>query len=199
MIYAIARKPLALIEIGTSAGLQLLWDQYSYCYDGSHRYGNQQSELVITAELRDDNAPFLLEYSPPVSTRVGVDLHVNNLNEPDDYLWLRALIWPEHTDRLARFDQAAASIKRQPLTLIEGNGVALLPDLAASIRQESALCVFHTHVANQFSPQDKTALEAHIQKLGGERDVFHLYKCEFKKFGFQHREGWMKQGMRIGA
>jgi hypothetical protein len=32
-IYEKVKKPLALIEIGTSAGLQLLWDKYSYSYD----------------------------------------------------------------------------------------------------------------------------------------------------------------------
>ncbi|WP_245946834.1 DUF2332 domain-containing protein [Paenibacillus cellulosilyticus] len=175
VIYAIARKPLALIEIGTSAGLQLLWDQYGYCYDDNHIYGNKQSDLVITAEVRGDNAPFLLEHSPPVTTRIGIDLHVNNLSEADDYQWLRALIWPENTDRIKRFEQAAAYSKRQPPTFIEGNGVALLPELATSISQNSALCIFHIHAANQFSQQDKAELEAHIQRLGKERDVYHLY------------------------
>lgn len=175
MIHAIARKPLALIEIGTSAGLQLLWDQYGYCYDGNRTYGNRQSDLVITAEIRGDQVPFLLENSPPVTTRVGVDLHVNDLSDPDDYLWLRALIWPEQQERIERFDQAAKRVKQHAPRLIEGNGVTLLPDIAASISKESALCVFHTHVANQFTTQDKAALEAHIQKLGGEREVFHLY------------------------
>ncbi|GMK40181.1 hypothetical protein PCCS19_32360 [Paenibacillus sp. CCS19] len=175
MIYELARKPLALIEIGTSAGLQLLWDRYSYCYDGRQKYGNEQSELVITGEIRGDNVPPMLASSPPVISRVGVDLHVNNLNDSDDYLWLRALIWPEHQERIVRFDQAAAQVKEHRPHLVEGNGVELLPGIAASVSRESALCVFHTHVANQFSPQDKAALEAHIQKLGGERDVYHLY------------------------
>lgn len=174
-IYAMARKPLALIEIGTSAGLQLLWDQYGYNYGDRQMYGNKQSDFVIPSEIRGEHVPFLSEHSPPVSERIGLDLHVNNLSDPDDYLWLRALIWPEHTDRLNRFDQAAAHIKRERPTLIEGNGVALLPDITAKISEESALCVFHTHVANQFSSQDKAALEAYIQKLGGERDVFHMY------------------------
>ena len=55
--------------------------------------------------------PQLLKESPPVVERIGLDLHVNDLHSDEDYLWLRALIWPEHKERLELFDQAASLVK----------------------------------------------------------------------------------------
>ncbi|TFE23066.1 DUF2332 domain-containing protein [Cohnella luojiensis] len=174
-IHKISQKPLALIEIGTSAGLQLLWDKYSYSYKSNKKYGNEQSALEITAEIRGDNIPFLLEHSPPVTSRIGVDLHINDLNDPEDFLWLKALIWPEHKERISYFEKAALCLEKQPLELVEEDGVSLLPNIASKITKDSTICVFHTHVANQIPHEAKIKLSEHIQNLGEERDVFHLY------------------------
>ncbi|SDN95413.1 hypothetical protein SAMN04487897_106111 [Paenibacillus sp. yr247] len=174
-IYKITKKPLALIEIGTSAGLQLLWDKYSYSYNSNKKYGNDQSALEITAEIRGDKIPFLFEHCPPVTSRIGLDLHVNDLNDPEDYLWLKALIWPEHKERISYFEKAALCLEKQPLELIKGDGIALLPNMVSKITKDSTICVFHTHVANQISNEAKIKLSEYIQYLGEERDVFHLY------------------------
>lgn len=95
-IYENIRKPLALIEIGTSAGLQLIWDQYGYSYGSGVVYGNPAGEVRIAAAIigGGDTAPPLLPHSPPVTARIGVDLHINQLSDPEDRRWLRALIWP---------------------------------------------------------------------------------------------------------
>lgn len=174
-IYSLAKKPLALIEIGTSAGLQLLWDKYCYSYKSNEKYGDGLSALEITAEIRGDNNPLLLKCSPPVTSRIGLDLHVNDLNDPEDYLWLKALIWPEQNERISFFEKAALCFQKQHLELIEGDGVSLLPNIVSKISEESTICVFHTHVANQIPLENKRVLSEHIQNLGKERDVFHLY------------------------
>lgn len=103
-IFNKVNKPLALIEIGTSAGLQLFWDQYRYSYGTEEVYGNTQSNVHLQSEIKGEKKPSFLKQSPPVMERIGLDLHVNNLNDEEDYLWLRALIWPEHKERLELFD-----------------------------------------------------------------------------------------------
>ncbi|MGI2293266.1 DUF2332 domain-containing protein [Paenibacillus sp. GXUN7292] len=175
-IYEKTNMPLALIEIGTSAGLQLLWDKYGYFYNsGNQIYGNNLAQLIIESKFDETGLPFLLKESPPVNTRIGLDLHVNDLNNADDYLWLKSLIWPEHTERFATFEKACHRLKQQSLKLIEGNGVKLLTEMASTIPRDSVLCVFHTHVANQMPEDDKYELIEHIKKLGDERAIFHLY------------------------
>ncbi|WP_459502702.1 DUF2332 domain-containing protein [Bacillus sp. C1] len=168
-------KPLALIEIGTSAGLQLLWDQYSYSYGTGEVYGNIDSNVHLTSEIKGDNKPFFLQESPPVTERIGLDLHINDVSNEEDYLWLRALIWPEHKERLEMFDHAAAYVKEQSVKLIEGDGVALLSEIAEQIPEDSVICIFHTHVANQIPENIKRELIEKVKEIGAKRDVFHLY------------------------
>src|SRR5690625_2787487 len=119
-MYEEVQKPLALIEIGTSAGLQLLWDKYSYTYGSEEIYGNHNSTVHITSEIKTEPSPLLLNTIPPVSTRIGLDLHVNELHDSEDFLWLNALIWPEHKQRRELFARAADYVKSSQLNLIEG-------------------------------------------------------------------------------
>ncbi|PGS41454.1 hypothetical protein COC58_14155 [Bacillus cereus] len=168
-------KPLALIEIGTSAGLQLFWDQYCYSYGTEKVYGNINSKAQLKSEIKGENQPFLLQQSPPVTERIGLDLHINDLNDEEDYLWLRSLIWPEHKERLEMFDHAATYLKEQSVKLIEGDGVSLLSEIEEQIPEDSVICVFHTHVANQIPESEKHKLVKQIKEIGAKRDVFHLY------------------------
>ncbi|PEP22181.1 hypothetical protein CN582_03405 [Bacillus wiedmannii] len=174
-IFNKVKKPLALIEIGTSSGLQLFWDQYSYSYGTDETYGNINSNVHLTSEIRGENVPHFLKESPSVAERIGLDLHVNDLHSNEDYLWLRALIWPEHKERLEMFDQAASLVKNESVQLIEGDGVELLPSIIEQISKGAVICIFHTHVANQIPEQVKRKLEKQIQEIGAKRDVFHLY------------------------
>ncbi len=174
-IYNTVKKPLALIEIGSSSGLQLLWDQYSYTYGTDEVYGNRHSEVHISAEVRGGSAEMPKLTLPVVSFRKGIDLHINDLRDEEDTLWLNALIWPEHQERRDLLNKAAACMRKQPVSLIEGDGVSLLPKLTLEIPKEAVICVFHTHVANQISQEGKATLLEEIKKIGTERDIFHLY------------------------
>ncbi|WP_308639529.1 DUF2332 domain-containing protein [Paenibacillus silvisoli] len=173
-IHQLTTKPLALVEIGTSAGLQLLWDQYKYSYNGMDGcFGNQQSDFVMEATIRGTNRPILLRESPPVASRLGIDLHVNRLQNKEDRMWLKALIWPEHTQRRNHFNAAARLFQQQDVQLIQGDGIAYLDQIEAD--SANALCIFHTHVANQLTKDAKKRLFDGIHRLGETRDVFHLY------------------------
>lgn len=177
-IYETTNKPLALIEIGTSAGFQLLWDQYKYSYGSDKIYGNKNSEVHLTADIRNGIPTFHHE-APPVSYRIGTDLHINHVSDKNDYLWLMALIWPEHHERRRMFRNVAHMVKKSKLELIQGNGIALISKISERIKADSTICIFHTHVANQFSHEDKLRLLEKIQSISERRDVFHLYNNMF--------------------
>lgn len=175
-MYEQVKKPLSLIEIGTSAGLQLFWDKYSYSYKTTKEiYGDPDSAVHITSEIKAEELPLLLKTAPPVSTRIGIDLHVIDVTNEDDYLWLKALIWPEHKQRRQLFIDAARNITDNALELIEGDGISLLPEIVNNIQDDSVICIFHTHVANQLPQEAKKQLMDTITKIGRTRDIFHLY------------------------
>ncbi|WP_114571303.1 DUF2332 domain-containing protein [Exiguobacterium flavidum] len=175
LVHRLTNKPLGLIEIGTSAGLQLMWDRYAYTYGQRGSVGDQDARLRISSEIIGEATPRLPETAPPVSHRIGLDLNIVDLKDEDERLWLKALIWPEHEERLTLFERAARYIDEQPLQLVEGDGVHLLPAYASQVGEESALCIFHTHVANQMPLHVKKELLRTIEEIGREREVFHIY------------------------
>lgn len=174
-IYNKVKKPLSLVEIGTSAGLQLLWDRYSYSYGTNEFFGDLGSKVHLTAELRKGKVPLLFQSSPPVVSKIGIDLHVNDLSNSEDYLWLKSLIWPEHKERIELFEKAAQLFNENPIKLMEGDGVSLLGDVVKQIPLDSVVCIFHTHVANQIPNDLKKQLIENVKSIGAQRDVFHLY------------------------
>ncbi len=174
-VFEITKRPLALIEIGTSAGLQLLWDQYSYSYGTSEVFGNQNSKVHISSDIKGGSIPFLHGPPPPVASRIGIDLNVIDLSNDDDFLWLNSLIWPNHHERRSLFAKAANYVRESKLELIEGNGVGLLKDLAKNIATEHTICIFHTHVANQMPIETRRTLVESVKEIGQKREIFHIY------------------------
>ncbi|WP_112620037.1 DUF2332 family protein, partial [Micromonospora saelicesensis] len=101
-VLAALPQPLALLEVGASAGLCLYPDRYAYRY-GDHRVGS--GELVLDCAANGLVPPVGV---PQVVWRAGLDLNPLDVTDPDDVSWLDALIWPEHAHRRARLRAAAA-------------------------------------------------------------------------------------------
>ncbi|CEG27753.1 DUF2332 domain-containing protein [Bacillus sp. B-jedd] len=176
-IHEQAKRPLALIEIGTSAGFQLLWDHYEYHYGDGMVYGQESSEVKIHSEQKGILRPVFNSEIPSVTVRYGLDLHINDVTNDEDALWMKALIWPEHHDRRRLFDATVRCMEenRGKITFSEGDGIALLKEIADQVPKDSVIVVFHTHVANQMSAEMKQKLLGTIEQIAGTQDIFHLY------------------------
>lgn len=164
--------PLSLVEIGASAGLNLLWDRYGYDYGEGRRYGNASAIVQLACEPRGGALPSIPEPFPDIALRVGIDLSPIDLSDPEAILWLRALIWPEHSERVEILKGAIEIARRDPPTLFAGDALDLLPEVLDSAPGDSALCVFHTHTVNQFSAEAKERLSSIIDEHGSKRDLF---------------------------
>jgi hypothetical protein len=168
-------KPLALVEIGTSAGLNLLWDQYRYSYGDSNVYGDLSSPVHVTSSFRGDIPTVLSAPLPTISHRIGLDLNIVDTSIPDQADWLRALVWPEHHERRSLMNAALDRRKAIRLDLRAGNGFSMFKNIADEISDESLLCVYHTHVANQISEQARESFLKTIAELGARRDLVHVF------------------------
>lgn len=139
-VLAALPQPLALLEVGASAGLCLYPDRYSY------RYGDQvvgAGEPVLECALAGVRAPSSV---PEVVWRAGLDINPLDVADPADVAWLEALIWPEHEHRRARLRSAAAVAAADPPLLVEGDLVDDLPALAARAPAGATLVVLHSSV-----------------------------------------------------
>ncbi|MEV7328520.1 DUF2332 domain-containing protein [Micromonospora sp. NPDC093244] len=160
-VLAALPQPLALLEVGASAGLCLYPDRYAYRY-GEHRVGSGEPVLECAA---DGFAP--PERVPEVVWRAGLDLNPLDVTDPDDVSWLDALIWPEHAHRRARLRAAAAVAAADPPLLVRGDLVDDLPALAARAPADATLVVFHTSVLYQVPAARREAFVRLVRGLPG--------------------------------
>jgi hypothetical protein len=167
-------RPLALIEVGASAGLNLLFDRYSYDYGAGQSAGDLRSPIQFTCTLRGEVRPPIPVSIPPVAARVGLDLHPIHADDPEAIRWLRALVWPEHPARAALLQQVLALAQREPPPLIAGDALTVLPQAVAHAPREAVLCVFHTATLAHFPPEARERFRALIQELARQRDLFWL-------------------------
>ncbi|CAM5215612.1 hypothetical protein UACE39S_02507 [Ureibacillus acetophenoni] len=178
-IYKKHGKPLALIEIGTSAGLQLGVDQYNYLYNEEIEVTNSPFALRIESKNLGDPLPDSIYSSPIVKTRIGADLNPINLKDEHELKWIQALIWPEHHERREMLTQAAKVINDLDIEFVRGDAIAHLEDLCASISEEEQIVVFHTHVANQIPRQGREELIAKLVSVSKGRPIYHCYNNMF--------------------
>ncbi|HKF59978.1 MAG TPA: DUF2332 domain-containing protein [Dongiaceae bacterium] len=83
--------PLALYEIGASAGLNLCWDRFAYRL-GAHRWAGTDPALTLTADWR--GPPPRLDMRPIVASRQACDRRPIRLAEPEARLCLQAMSGP---------------------------------------------------------------------------------------------------------
>jgi len=175
-IAAQVRAPLSLIEIGPSAGLNLIWDSYGVNYRKDAAIVakvNQAAALVIEAELKGERLP-PSGPAPEIGARIGLELNPVNLADADDRDWLRALIWPDQAARLKRLDSAIALFMTHQPPIRAGDALALLPDALAAVPRGHVACVYHTIAVYQFSREMKQALEDILTVAGLWRPVWRL-------------------------
>jgi hypothetical protein len=167
-------RALALVEIGASAGLNLLWDSYSYAYGAAGSAGRPGSPVRLACAPLGKLPPPIPAQMPPVASRVGIDLHPIRLFDEDRIRWLRALIWPEHTDRAERLKEAVALARQDPPAVIEGSAVDLFSAAAEDAPADATLCVYHSFTLNQMARPVHDAMLAQFEEVSRRRPFYRV-------------------------
>jgi hypothetical protein len=166
-------RPLALLEVGASAGLNLLFDRYRYDYGAHGAVGPEGSPVVLAPRILA-GVPPVPDGMPSVAWRLGIDIQPLDPTDPDDCLWLRALVWPEHQEREVRLERALAVAAESPVPILAGNAVELLPEAAAQAPAQATLVIFHTNTLPYLSPAERERLSEQIAMLGARRDTLRI-------------------------
>jgi hypothetical protein len=160
---ALLPQPLALIEVGASAGLTLLVDRFSYDYDGRQVAGTDPAAPVLSC--RPLGPVPIPAQVPEVAWRAGLDLNPLDVWDADDIRWLNCLIWPGETGRRERLAAAIETARRDPPQMYRGD---LLTDLVTLARQAPAgatLVVYHSAVLAYVAPEQRRHFAATIRGL----------------------------------
>lgn len=157
LLPALARieGPLALIEVGASAGLCLLPDAYGY--DWGHQTLAPPARFAAMAPVlacaATRNTP-LPSRHPEIVWRAGLDLNPLDVSKDADVAWLEQLVWPEHHERLARL-RKAITVARSECPRVEAGDLRRdLPDLVAIAPRDATIVIFHTAVLSYVTEQN---------------------------------------------
>jgi len=164
-------EPVALIDLGCSAGLNLLVDRIHLTI-GTSELGDRESGVHVVTELRG-HAPRL--ELPRVSWRRGLDRAPLSAALDGDALWLLACQWPDDLERFERTRRALAAARAEPPVLEQGDVVDGLRGVVDHAPLEARVVLFHSWVAAYLSAPDQARLRAAIRALASERAVSWLW------------------------
>jgi hypothetical protein len=202
-IAAVEDRPLALLEVGASAGLALFPDRYSYEYDdgetvtrlGPVRSGEPRAGAGPGSPAGERPEPPVLRCRtagpvplpgtlPRVVWRAGIDQNPLDIRNPGDVAWLEALIWPEQEFRRERLRRAIAVARQDPPLLVAGDLNEQLSTLAARAPADAALVVFHSAVMGYLSADARARFRATMLSLA-QRQACHWLSNEGETVIFQ--------------
>jgi hypothetical protein len=172
------------VELGCSAGLNLLWDRYGYEY-AAGAWG-ASDKLSLAGEERGAVPAELLALRPVVRSRIGVDLAPPDLRTDEGVHLLKSFVWAGQEQRLADLDAAIEVWRRDPPEVVVGDLVDELPGLLARRRDDGVLLVWETAAlgylpAERYKQARAMLAEADCvfvrtgQPQGGSHDYYGLY------------------------
>jgi hypothetical protein len=174
---ALIPGPLALLEVGASAGLCLFPDRYSYSYDGGPHLDPLTGPSAVLLESTTTGGMPRPASLPQVAWRAGLDLRPLDVRDADDMLWLETLVWPEQHERRARLRAAIRIAADDPPLIVRGEAFELAalaeqaPDDATLVVITSAVLVYLPFAERMRFVELLRALEARWISLEGVRGL----------------------------
>src|SRR5256884_2969454 len=155
--------PLRVLEVGSSAGLNLRFDRYWYESDGTG-YGDAASPVRFAGLWADGQPPFGVPIT--IADRRGCDRDPIDARTDDGRLTLLSYVWPGQTERFTML-RAALEVARDVPVAIDRAGI---PDWLARRLDEPApdraTVVFHSIVWQYLTDIERTRSEAALATAG---------------------------------
>jgi hypothetical protein len=165
-------RPLALIEVGSSAGLNLLFDQYSVLYDDGRRFGTPADPVQLACALVGPTPPPLPERSElAIESREGIDLAPIDVRDPRACAWLEACIWPDVPGRLDRLRAALAHARSDPPLLHPGDALDMISQVVEAVPPRCLPIVFTTWAMAYLDERGRWHLHELLAEIGRRRDL----------------------------
>lgn len=158
-------EELDVVELGPSAGLNLVWDRYRYVYDGG-TWGPDDAQLELRGEERGRVPAELLGLRPRVGRRVGVDLSPVDVTTDEGALLLRSFVWADEPWRLELLNRAIETLRADPPELVRGDIVEELPRLLAERRDDALTVVWETSVFGYLPSEGRDRVRATLEDAG---------------------------------
>ncbi|MEO9336236.1 DUF2332 family protein [Mesorhizobium sp. SB112] len=165
---AIAREtglPLSLHEIGSSAGLNLLFDLFHYSM-GNAAWGDANSPVQLSPEVRGQVPP--LDGELQILSRYGSDISPIEVENDKDRLRLRSYVWPDQALRLERLDAALGLGLKTLFSVVKSDAEAFVHNMLSDRKPNVATVLFHS-IMWQYMPENtRAAIVSAMEAAGAE-------------------------------
>lgn len=145
--------PLNLLEIGASAGLNQNWDKFNYRTQAWSRLG--ASGVTISTDWTLP-PPAHLDAGIEIGARAACDIDPLDIRDPNEAARLKAYVWPDQPDRLARLDAAIALALESGTCVEQANAADWLETRLTDLPDGQVTVVYHS-VFLQYPPRDERA------------------------------------------
>ncbi|UMG94308.1 DUF2332 domain-containing protein [Nocardioides sp. TF02-7] len=174
---AAAGRPVALLEVGASAGLCLYPDRWRYRWHTAEgvRAAGPPDGVGPVLECAVTGPVPLPEELPTVVWRGGIDLNPLDVTAEDDRRWLLTLVWPEHDDRREQLARAIDVARSDPPDVRRGDLFELLParleEARAAVGSDGVVVVFHSAVVAYLEEADRARFDRTMRGAGRGRPL----------------------------
>ncbi|MDP5103015.1 MAG: DUF2332 domain-containing protein [Erythrobacter sp.] len=160
------------LEIGSSAGINLMMDRYAYDLGGV-RVGPEDAVMHFAPEWRGAPPP---AQDIAIVSATGCDVAPVDLTDPAQALRLRAYIWPEHTVRFERMDAAIRAASARKPDLVKATAADFIEAELAKPQAPGTTRMLMHSIVWQYVPADQqarvtAAMEAAGAKATAERPL----------------------------
>lgn len=164
-VFAALPQPLALLEVGASAGLRLYPDKYSYDYGNGHLLAPAAGPGAAVLHCAITGPVPLPTSLPQVAWRAGIDLNPLNVANDDDVRWLNTLIWPGQDARRRQFAAAISVTRSDPPLLVTGDLNETVGHLADQAPPDATLVIFHSAVLVYLTVEARKQFVSTVKEL----------------------------------
>lgn len=164
--------PLAHLDVGTSAGLNLLLPRLSYAFRGDTDTpvdirGDERVTLPCTVA---GGVP-VPTACPPIVWAAGIDAEPVDVHDKESVAWLEACVWPDQTERFDRLVQAIAMATGSGLDVRRGNAVTDTADAVLEAHEHGHPVVTTSWVMSYLTSHEQETIVGELDRVGSQRDL----------------------------
>jgi hypothetical protein len=160
--------PIAHIDVGSSAGLNLLLSRFEYRYDPGGTVGGPSTVVLECATRGPIPIPAEL---PLLAMSVGLDISPIDIFDDEEVRWLEACMWPDQADRFARLVAALTLARSHPPDVRRGDAVRELSALITEAAMLGHPVVTNSWVLNYLTARQRLAYVHELDEIGARMDL----------------------------
>jgi hypothetical protein len=161
---------VGLIDVGCAAGINLNVDRVGITYSNGQLLGDPSSPAQLSCSVVGER-PVPRRPIPEVVARVCIDVDPVDVTDAADARWLRACLWPDQPERLARLEAEIALLAADPPLLMQGDAVEVLPDAFAAVPADALPVLTTTWTLSQLPLESRMRFLHHLVEAAAGRTV----------------------------